>query len=267
MRRLADDLVLSLKDQIRTFRYSLRSEAQAPGSALPEAYRHVDFGPLGAVGAMIGTPVIRMADDLFSQVEQVTLGLLEAPHARTVFPRPVTDYFGRGGDLADFTHDIYQQTKALLRHNGVRQALVSEHALEELRTEIVTRHRDLIWTATRDRETAGDNSSTAQVRLCAAFACGFARIRPIQKIDVVGVRSDAKHFVLAPNTYCGLVLGLSVAIASVRPVSRELDGVELVESADGVVDARFDRLKLALDARDPVAALAREFDAMLPFLP
>lgn len=267
MRRLADDLVLSLKDQIRTFRYSLRSEAQTPGSALPEPYRHVDFGPLGTVGAMIGTPVIRMADGLFTQVEHVTLGLLEGPHAPTLFPRPVTDYFGRGDGKADLTHDLYQETKALLRRYGARQTLVSEHAIEDLRNEIVARHRDLVWTVGRPRPTAERGQPDAAIRLCAAIAAGFARLRPIQKLDLAGPNGDLRHLLLAPNAYCGLVFGLSIAIATAGPGARELDGSAVVESADAVVDARFGRLKIALDAKDAVASLAREFEAVLPFLP
>ncbi len=268
MRRLADDLVLSLKDQIRTLRYSLRSEAETPGSALPEAYRNVDFGPLGTVGAMIGTPVIRMADGLFTQVEHVTLGLLEGPPARTVFPRPVTDYFGRGDEKPAFTHDVYRELKALLRRYGARQALVSEHAIEDLRNEIATRHRDLIALAiARRQQTSTTARDEAVVKLCAAIAAGFTRVRPIQKLDLMGSSSMARHLMIAPNCYCGLVFGLSVAIATTRPEARELDSLELIESADAVVDARFDRFKIALDAKDAVTALAREFEAVLPFLP
>jgi hypothetical protein len=268
MRRLADDLVLSLKDQIRTLRYSLRSEAEAPGSALPEAYRNVDFGPLGTVGAMIGTPVIRMADGLFTQVEHVTLGLLEGPPARTVFPRPVTDYFGRGEDKPAFTQDLYRESKALLRRHGARQALVSEHSMEDLRNEIGARHRDLIGTALARRQSAAsDERDDSTVKLCAAIAAGFARVRPIQKLDLLGTPDLARHLMIAPNCYCGLVLGLSIAIATTRPQARDLDSLELIESADAVVDARFDRFKVALDGKDAVMGLAREFETVLPFLP
>lgn len=268
MRRLADGLVLSLKDQIRTLRYSLRSEAEAPGSSLPQAYRNVDLGPLGAVGAMIGTPVLRMADGLFSQVETVTLGILEGPPGRTVFPRPITDYFGHTEDRASFTRDIYTETKTLLGLAGARHTLVSEHTIEALRNELSTRHRDLLWSAAlRKRPGAGRDQNPAAVRMCAAISAGFARTRPIQKADLIDAGGAARHLMLAPNLYCGLVFGLSIAIASVRADAHELDGADLVESADAVVNARFDRLKVAIDGKDAVETLAREFETVLPFLP
>lgn len=268
MRRLADDLVLSLKDQIRTFRYSLRSEAEMPGSALPEAYRNIDLGPLGAVGAMIGTPVLRMADDLFTQVENVTLGLLEDPSDRTVFPRPVTDYFGRSDAKASFTHDFYHEAKALLGQHGARHALVSEHAIEDLKKELHVRHQDLISSAASPTRVSTD-AQAARVRVCAAIAIGFARVRPVQKVDLMAVAGagQVRHLMIAPNLYVGLVLGLAVALVTVRAQAQDLDGSELIESADAVVDARFERLKAAVDSKDPVAALAREFEAVLPFLP
>lgn len=267
MRRLADELVLSLKDQIRTFRYSLRSEAQAPGSALPEAYRNVDFGPLGTVGAMFGTPVVRMADGLFSQVEQVTQGLFEGAQTPTPFPRPVSDYFGRPGAETDFTHELYEATKTLLANHGARQALVSEHAIDDLRNEVIARHRDLVWTAGRFRAGSDPSQRGNAVQLCAAIAAGFARLRPIQKLDLTGSREMAGQVLIAPNAYCGLVFGLSMAIVTVRASADELAGIEALESADAVVNARFDRLKRALDGKDASATLAREFEAVLPFLP
>ena len=70
---------------------------------------------------------------------------------------------------------------------------------------------------------------------------------------------------LAPNLYCGLAIGLSLAIATVRPDAKELDGGEIVESADAVVDVRFDRLRRATDGKDAVNASARKFEAVLRF--
>lgn len=265
MRRLPDDLVLSFKDQIRTLRYSLRSEAEAPGSALPEAYRHVDFGPLGTVGAMIGAPVLRMADGLFTQVETVTSGLFDGPPRPARFPCPITGYFSRS-ERVSFTHDLYSETKAMLRRQGARQSLVAEHTIEDLRNEVLARHGDLIWSATSGKRT-GPDAQAGLVQACAAVAAGYARIRPIQKVDFLPNAGSGRHMMLAPNLYCGLALGLSLAIATIRPEAGGLEGADIIESADAVVDARFDRFRAATDAKDAVGAVAREFEAVLPFLP
>jgi hypothetical protein len=273
MRRLTDEIVLSLKDQIRTLRYSIRSEADVPGSALPEAYRKVDFGPLSTVGTMIGTPVIRMADGLFTQVESVTMGLLDRQDERQVetFPRPVGDYFGRGDadPKASFTRVHYHEVKALLRHYGARHVLVSEHAVEDVRLQLIARHGDLLWPATARKSAAAASARDASlVRLCAAIAFEFARARPIQKVDLIQASSAApRYLLLSPNLYCGMVLALATAIVTVSREAEGVDRTDLLESADAVVDARFDRFKTATQGKNPVAVLAKEFEAVLPFLP
>ena len=64
MRRAANTFIHSIKDQIRGVRYSLRTEAETPGSALPKALREIDFGPLAVIGTAVGTPAVRLADGL-----------------------------------------------------------------------------------------------------------------------------------------------------------------------------------------------------------
>ena len=72
MRRVTNDLLKSLRDQVRVVRYSIRAESEMPGAILPGMLQ--DLRPIMAVGA----PALRLADGLFTEVE--TLATEVIPH-------------------------------------------------------------------------------------------------------------------------------------------------------------------------------------------
>ena len=116
MRRLTDDLVLSVKDQIRQIRYAIRNEADA--GERPTVDRKPAFVPVDQALELIGSPVARLADGFLTQVEHVTLSLMAADRdARQdiVFPCPIGDYFAKGVGARPFTATHYYAVKDLLR--------------------------------------------------------------------------------------------------------------------------------------------------------
>jgi hypothetical protein len=263
---MANTLVHSLRDQVRGVRYSIRAEAQAPGSAFPIVHQALDFGPLAMVNSMIGTPAIRLADGLFSHVEHVATDLMQKVDGRaeSAFPCPIGDFVPRSGEpeRLDFASTAHREVSRMLCGYGAQNMLVSEHALDSAWRQLFARHGDLVWSAVQNRGRPDDD---AQVLACASLAVEFSRARPIQRVDLLRDRHDGpRHLMLAPNLYCGLVIGLATAICTVKP--RE-DPSAVMESADATVDARFERWKRASESRTAAQAVADEFKAVLPYLP
>lgn len=259
MRRAANSLIHSIKDGIRGVRYSIRVEAEAPGSALPKALREINFGPLAAIGSAVGTPAVRLADELFAQVETVAGGLLVAPDVDAApFPCAVTDYFAASGrSEAAFLARIYGEIKRTLVRHGVQNMLISEHALDTAWSRFSARHRDML------SPSAGQE---VLLQACAGLACVLAEARPVQRVDFGSMDAGKQPFMLSPNLYCALVIGLATALATVRPeVCDDRDAV--IESADSAVGARFGRFKRAMSGKAPIPELLAEFQAILPFLP
>lgn len=262
MRRAATTLIHSIKDQIRGVRYSLRAEAEVPGSALPRVLREIDFGPLAMIGSVVGTPAVRLADGLVSQVETVANGLMVAPGAAAPrFPCPVTSYFGQVPEGASgFSDRLYEEVKTLLRRHGVRNMLVSEHALDLAWAQVSARHGDAMPSG------SAGGADDVLVRTCVGLTVAFNDVRPIQKVSFEDAAAVGQHFMLAPNLYCGLVIGLATAVVTLHPEAAE-DREAVIESADSTVDARFGRFKRAISGKDPIGDLAAEFSAILPYLP
>jgi hypothetical protein len=274
MRHLTDDIVLSVKDAVRNLRYAIRSEA---GSSRASA-----FGEAGAKPAYDRTlprgnrrsHMARFVDSVFTEVESGALALvspvLDAGRG-LAFPRPVSRYFRPGDAVRDeaaerlFAHSHYHAAKALLRGFGLRNMLIFEHAIGRARDAVRTRLADLVGTVCEQPALAGE---TERVRLCAALTCALVTARPIKEVDFSMADEALPRGLLAsPNAYCFTVLGLATAIASLHDEAELPPASEILESANAVVDVRFERFAAALEGEDPAGALALEFEEVLPFLP
>jgi len=265
MNKFPDHVVLSIKDQMRSARYRmLRSER---GGDL----RGIERGLFEA-----SRPIASIADAMLTRVAAAASTLLDdesesaAPRA---FPQPVEAYFGHPDDEASrasaFTGSFYVALKALLRKFGAREFLIFERAIDESRASLMLRHSDLIWAVIGAKRAPLDASREQRItRLCAAIASELTEHRPLRELNIDPAdKAIPKHLLLSPNAYCFCVMGLAIAIVSLRRGSQELDRKAIVAAADLVVDARFDRFASALRDRDPVGALAAQFSAVLPFLP
>lgn len=237
---------LALKDQLRTVRYQIGRRVRGGADHVPQ-------------------PVARMAGAVLSGAEAAVN--VFSPHAlrkssNFIFPLPVSAYFGPpAADQHLFTIEMYYALKGLLHRFGADQCLVSEQAIEVASGNLWGRHGALITQALAD-------SKECFTRLSAALAIELAAVRPVREM-AMGPHSDAtpKSFILSPNAYAALVIGLAIAIASQARADDPVDAQVAIRSADAVVDARFAGWSKALSRRKPLDFLASEFAELLPFLP
>ncbi|MGO9769278.1 MAG: hypothetical protein ACLPSW_06925 [Roseiarcus sp.] len=262
--KLADHVVLAVKDEMRGVRYRVNSGIRR--SRELAAAR----GPL-----MILEPVASVADVVMTGVEAAASALLsraEPSPSPLSFPLPIESYFGRSRPEAQNAHvfgvAIYSALRGLLRGFGAEAYLIHELAIDTAWDALQDRHRDLIASVMDHDGAVAVSSRDENVRrLCAAIAHVVADHRPIKQLALDADDSRTpKHLLLSPNFYCCMVVGLATAIVSLTRDANRLDKREIVAAADAGVDARFSRLTSAARDRDPVGALASEFAAVLPYL-
>ena len=255
---LSDQFVLAVKDQLRNVRYQIRRSAEGGGARANRFAPHVP------------RPVALAAASVFSQVEAAANALLpenEHQSGALAFPQPVSAYFGPEAEKANaLAPEIYYVLKGLLRRFGLEVFFVSEQAVDEAVGALKARSGALADIAL-DGSRPSSERMDATVRLCAALSAELAAARPIREMMTSASGEPApRNLARAPNDYCALMVGLAVALASKGDAnSGDLDA--LIVSADLAVDARFAELSAALGGPNPSSALAREFAAMIPFLP
>lgn len=262
--KLADHVVLAVKDEMRGVRYRVNSGIRR--SRELAAAR----GPL-----MILEPVASVADVVMTGVEAAASALLangKPSLSQLTFPLPVEDYFGRSRPKAQNAHVFsvvtYGALRELLRSFGAEAYLIHELAIGAAWDALGDRHRDLISSVIDPDGAVPVSSRDENVRrLCAAVGHVVADHRPIKQLalDADDLHTP-KNLLLSPNFYCCMVVGLATAIASLSRDASRLDKREIVAAADAGVDARFSRLISASRERDPIGALASEFAAVLPYL-
>ena len=249
MRRSADQVLHAIRDGIRTMRYTIRAEVETPGAALPKSVASIDLAPFIAMGSVVGTPALKAMDGLLTQVESLASDVIK-PHGKaTAYPAALGAFFAEDMSFSDLLYDPY---KRILQAKGARNTLLSEHAFDEAQDLFRARH--------------GDDGRTRIAQTRAGLTLALAEARPIRKLDLHDGQGSAPGFMLAPNTYCAAAVGLVTALVTRDPSLRaEIEAVQ--ESVESVVNARFDRFKRAMTGKAPVADLAEQFEALLPFLP
>ena len=258
---LADQVVLAVKDEMRGVRYRL-GEGVRRGRQLA-----AEGGPLTVL-----EPMAAVADVVVSGFEAAASALFDGAKrslSHSAFPLPIESYFdparGEGENARAFAVVVYAALRGLLRGFGAEACLIQELAIDAAWNDVRRRRRGLIASVV---EAASPASRKADVlALSAALALALAERRPIKQLTFGADESRRpKHLLLSPNFYCATAIGLATAIASSAAQERRLDKAEIVAAADAGVDARFSRLIAAARAREPVAALAAEFAAVMPYL-
>ena len=242
------DPMVAVKDGLRRARFEIRRRAH--GS------RETD-----ALSSLLPLPLALAADAMFTAVESAALGF-RAPKDRksgnSTFPRSLGAYFRTFGATAEdedaFANALYHATKSLLRDFGADEFLVSERAFESVRERMNAR---------RGGRSVDDLSEIDICAFCAAVAVEIATVRPVRRV-AFGAGVGPRNLMSAPNAYCAFVIALAVALATRHP---EGEANRFLGLADLTVDACFGELTRALHAREPTAALAREFRTLLPHLP
>ena len=249
MRRSSDHILHAVKDSIRNVRYTIRAEVDTPGAALPKSVASIDLAPLIAVGSLVGTPMLKAVDGILTQVETLATDVIKPHTKKLVYPAPIDAFFAEDVSFSDLLYDAY---KRLLAAHGIRNALLSEQALDRAQKQFRARH--------------GDNGRHRIAQTCAGLVVALAEIHPIRKIAVDTMTAGSPHLMLAPNIYCAAVFGLTTALVT-RVPNHQSDIAAIQESVESVVDARFDRFKRALSGKSPIDDLAEQFELLLPFLP
>ncbi len=276
--------VLSMREALREMRFALRHEAgmldrtiDALGGTLKAKARSAtaDLPHLNRALRAIPTPessVLRLTDAVFGRIEKAAVRALAPdqdppPYGSlgsvSALMRP--DGGMRRLDESVFVRRHYRLAHDLLRNLGVVNLLLSEQAIGDACQRVGATNGDLIAVVS-DRAGA-DLSATERaqrVGLCAAMALALERARPIRRLDLGSGKTTAQHLLLAPNLYVFSLIGLAEAVVSTAPPQ---DAADVIEAAGTVVDVRFARFSAAVRARDPLAAMTREFMAVVPHLP
>ncbi|HEX4765865.1 MAG TPA: hypothetical protein VH414_06265 [Lichenihabitans sp.] len=277
-------LVLSVREALREMRFAVRHEAgmidrtiDAVGGSLKAraGSATADLPGLHRALRAIPTPgssVLRLADAVFGRIEKAAVRAFSPDQDPRLYGslgsvstlvRPEAGV--RRLDEGAFVRRHYRLAHDLLRTLGVVNLLLSEQAIGDACQRVQATNGDLA--AVVSDRAADDLSATERaqrVGLCAAMALALERARPIRRLDLGSGKTTAQHLLLAPNLYVFSLIGLAEAVVSTAPPQ---DAAEVIEAAGTVVDVRFARIAAAVRARDPLAALTREFMAVVPHLP
>ncbi len=278
--------VLSVREALREMRFAVRHEAgmidrtiDAVGGGLKAKARSAtaDLPHLRRALGAIPTPessVLRLADAVFGRIEKAAVRALAPdqdprPYGSlgsvSTLIRPEDDV--RRLDEGAFVRRHYRLAHDVLRSLGVVNLLLSEQAIGNACHRLQAVHGDLV-AAVSDRAAADLSATerTQRVGLCAAVALALEQARPIRRLDLGSSKTAAQHLLLAPNLYIFTLIGLAEAVVSTT-ASTEDAAADVIDAAGTVVDVRFTRITAAVRARDPLAALTREFMAVVPHLP
>ena len=268
------NIVRSVRDVLREVRYSVRREAGLIDETLNVLGDELranapPFVPLSQ------PPVLRLTDALFGSLEKAAVLAFAPERTGAAYPylEPVSHFvIFEGGrrklDGAAFVQAQHRFARDLLHGFGVENLLLSEQAIEAARQRLESQHGELVAALSSRavrRLTPGERD--ARVRFCAAAAVMMNDARPIRRLDLPRHRSASAPLVQAPNLYCFALMALATALVSTAELDPRSGTADAVEAAAAVTEARFARFSAAVTQRDPVAALAREFEAVLPYLP
>ena len=258
----SSSILHSIKDQMRSVKYSIRAEATEAGSSLPRMLQRKDFKRLTSLGSVVSLPAMRLADRLMSRVETIGYDLLRpAGGSDVTFPRPIAFYVPVE-DEAAFTCKLFQALKLIVDRQGIRNNYISEQALDAAAAFIRSRLQD---TAS---DPSGEGSAPSEERQamwdCALIAHALHRTSPVRAL---GSQVAAIHggFAEAPNLYVAAVVGLSIAVATLSDHAAQ-DGIALIESVESVINARIDRFKPAFEDDSPIEVIAHEFSRLVNVL-
>ena len=260
----ASSILHSIKDQMRSVKYSIRAEATEAGSSLPRMLQRRDIRRLTTLGSVVSVPAMRLADGLVTRVETMAYDLLRPARGHDVpFPRPVSFYIPVE-DEAALTDKLFQAVKQIVDRQGIRNNYVSEQGLDATGAFIRGRLQDA-GSDDRQGEVLPLSEDAQALWHCALIAHALHRTNPVRAI---GSQSCAVHagFAQAPDLYVGAVVGLTIAVATLSDDPTQ-DGDALIESVESAVNARVDRFMQAGGADSPIEAIAHEFSRLVTFLP
>lgn len=276
---VTSDIALTIKDVLREIRFTARVKARQldrQQAALETLLR----GPAPAAG---GDPphrtgrIYQFASTLARPVGWVAQKLCESEEAAALdddFVLPVTQSLGALA-LDDFdtrfVSSMYRSGKHCLDRLGVRNVYMSEQCILRAARPVAQRHATLLRTLTAGPPASADADGIEQRLLIVADATrALVAAQPIKRVEPPEGSAAPVAVTLALadlNTHCFLAAGLAAAVASLPGLPAGTSIASVLELAELVAAARHDRFAAALMQAEPEVALAREFAAIIPFLP
>ena len=266
MPAMTDDLAFTVKDMLREIRYAARKEVRLldrgqealqalllGGEPRPHDGRP---GRLYEISRRIANPVGRFAQRLF-ETPSVSSALDEN------FLLPVsTSLAALAADENDtlFAGSVYRCGSSCLDKMGLKNVFMSEQSIQRAARPVAQRHAEWLARPAANRE--------RQTLMVADATQAIIAAQPIKRVDRDAQPAPALTLALADlNAHCFLTVGIATAVVSAAKLPTDVGVSDVMESAELVAAARYERFDAALKCADPVGSLAREFLAVIPYLP
>lgn len=267
---MTDDLAITVKDVLREIRYAARKEVRlldrgqaALQALLSGAEVRPDDGRPGRLYELsrrFANPVGRMAQRLIE-------GHSVASTLDANFLLPISvSLAALAADENDalFAGSVYRSGTSCLDKMGIRNVYMSEQRIQRAARPVARRHAEWLKRAAA----GGTGNDERRMHIVADATQAIIAAQPIKRVDRSTQPAPALSLALADlNAHCFLTVGIATAVVSGPGVPADAGVAEIMESAELVAAARFDRFAAALKDRDPVAGLARELAAVVPYLP
>jgi len=268
---MTDDLAMTVKDVLREIRYAARKEVRL----LDRGRAALQAMLLGAEAAPDdGRPgrLYELSRSLANPVGRIAQRLCETPSVASTldenFLLPVsTSLAALAADEADtlFAGSVYRSGSRCLDKMGIHNVFMSEQSIQRAARPVAQRHAE--WLKRSAAAAAGGTGNEQRQTLIVADATqAIIAAQPIKRVD----RSTTPALSLALadlNAHCFLTVGIATAVVSNLRSPGDVSIAEIMESAELVAAARYDRFAAALKEPDAASGLARELAAVVPYLP
>lgn len=262
------DLALTVKDALRGIRYAARKEVRLLDrgqatlqSLLPGADAAQDDhnpGRLYELVRALANPLGRMAQRICESPDVARLSDNFLVPAATSLAALAAD-----GDDTLFAASFYRSGSSWLAKMGVSNVLMSEQAILRAARPVARRHAEWLKRAARQPAVAANDERL--LLIVADVTQAVIAAGPIRRVDrSAGAASRAPADL---NAQCFLAVGVATAVVSLAGVPKDFTISEIMESAELATAARFEQFAAALREANPAAGLAREFAAVVPYLP
>jgi hypothetical protein len=280
---MTSDVALTVKDVLREIRFAARVKARQLDrhQAALEALMRGQSAAARAGRSPERTGLIyEFASTLARPVGWVAQKICDSEEAAALEPEfllPITESLGAlAADDSDtrFVSSMYRSGKHCLDKLGIRNVYMSEQRILRAARPVAQRHAAALHRLNADPQDASADSIEQRLLMVADATCALVAAQPIKRVEppevpAAGAATQAAvTLALADlNAHCFLAAGLATAVASIPGLPARAGFAAVLESAELVAAARHDRFAAALAQVDPDAALAREFAAVVPFLP
>jgi hypothetical protein len=266
MPAMTDDLAITVKDMLREIRYAARKEVRLLDrgqEALQALLLGADARPadgrpgrLYELSRRFANPVGRMAQRLFE-----TASVASTLDENYLLPVS-TSLAALAADENDtlFAGSVYRSGSSCLDKMGLKNVFMSEHSIQRAARPVAQRHAEWLQRPATNPE--------RQTLIVADATQAIIAAQPIKRVDRDAQPAPALTLALADlNAHCFLTVGIATAVVSAAKLPADVSIADVMESAELVAAARYDRFEAALKCGDPASSLAREFSAVIPYLP